>query len=101
MSSNLFRLFVLSFAALLCAPVAHAALVPLSDVVMVKGGISYSLALKSDGTVWAWGDNSAGQLGDGSTSTRLTPTAVVCGAAAGDDHHCSPDGHLKGVSQIA
>ena len=34
----------------------------------------HSLALKSDGTVWAWGPNSAGQIGDGTTTDR--PTAV-------------------------
>jgi len=68
--------------------VADAALVPLSDIVMVKAGISYSLALKSDGTVLAWGDNSAGQLGDGTSDTRLTPVYVTCGAAAGDVNHC-------------
>jgi alpha-tubulin suppressor-like RCC1 family protein len=37
----------------------------------------FSLALKSDGTVWGWGDNSAGQLGDGTTTQRLTPVQVV------------------------
>lgn len=32
-----------------------------------------SLALKSDGTVWAWGSNHDGQLGDGT----FEPRAVV------------------------
>ena len=36
-------------------------------------GLSHSLALKSDGTVWAWGYNSSGQLGDGTTTNRTTP----------------------------
>ena len=37
----------------------------LTGVLAVSGGEAHSLALKSDGTVWAWGDNSGGQLGDG------------------------------------
>lgn len=35
-----------------------------------------SLVLKGDGTVWAWGSNATGNLGDGTTSRRLTPTQV-------------------------
>ncbi len=38
--------------------------------------IGHMLALKGDGRVWAWGDNSLGQLGDGATINRLTPVAV-------------------------
>src|SRR5215831_8650534 len=101
MSAAIFRLAVICLVVALCVPVADAALVPLSGIVMVKGGISYSLALKSNGTVLAWGDNSDGELGDGTSDTRLTPVYVTCGDAAGDVDHCSLDGHLKGVSQIA
>jgi alpha-tubulin suppressor-like RCC1 family protein len=43
----------------------------------VAGGLSYSLALKTDGTVKAWGNNAKGQLGDGTTAGRLTPVTVV------------------------
>ncbi|MFN8512672.1 MAG: hypothetical protein U0841_08805 [Chloroflexia bacterium] len=37
----------------------------LTDVVAIAAGNVHSLALKSDGTVWAWGDDDDGQLGDG------------------------------------
>jgi alpha-tubulin suppressor-like RCC1 family protein len=51
----------------------------------------HSLALLADGTVRAWGGNSAGQLGDGTTANRSTPVLVagltnVIAIAAGDDH---------------
>jgi RHS repeat-associated protein len=50
----------------------------LSGVVMVSAGVGYnSLALKSDGTVWAWGANYYGELGDGTTTSRSTPVQVL------------------------
>src|SRR4051794_17706226 len=45
--------------------------------VMVAGGGGHSLALKADGTVWAWGANFAGQLGDGTTTSRVRAVQVV------------------------
>ncbi|MDQ6525285.1 hypothetical protein RB608_16810 [Nocardioides sp. LHD-245] len=55
------------------APVA----VPgLSDVTMVSTGHYHSLALRADGSVWTWGYNQAGQLGDGTTTTRNHPVRV-------------------------
>lgn len=37
---------------------------------------AHSLALSADGTVWAWGHNAYGQLGDGTLTQRNTPVAV-------------------------
>jgi alpha-tubulin suppressor-like RCC1 family protein len=49
----------------------------LTGVVDVAGGFHHSLALKDDGTAWAWGDNEYGQLGDGTTTIiRTTPVKV-------------------------
>jgi alpha-tubulin suppressor-like RCC1 family protein len=45
-------------------------------VVAANAGLYHSLALCADGTVAAWGQNSSGQLGNGSTSHRNVPTAV-------------------------
>ncbi|GIM86465.1 RCC1 domain-containing protein [Salinispora arenicola] len=47
-----------------------------TTVTAVAGGRSHSLAVTSAGTVLAWGHNSLGQLGDGSTTTRSTPVPV-------------------------
>ena len=49
----------------------------LSGVVAIAAGAEYSLALKNDGTVVAWGYNLHGQLGEGTTINRLSPTAVA------------------------
>ncbi|MBI2806017.1 MAG: Ig-like domain-containing protein [Planctomycetes bacterium] len=60
-------------------------------VAIAGGGIEFSLALKSDGTLRAWGANDYGQLGDGTTTARSTPVSVsgltgVKGIAAGSAH---------------
>lgn len=49
----------------------------LTDVVMIKTGRFFSLAVKTDGTVWTWGENLYGQLGDGTTTDRHTPVQVT------------------------
>jgi len=53
--------------------------VGLSSVIAISAGSSgyHSLALKADGTVWAWGRNSDGQLGDGTTTAKNAPTQVL------------------------
>ena len=58
----------------------------------VAAGQRHSLAVKSDGTVWAWGYNRNGQLGDGTTTDRSTPGPVpnltdVVSVAASDRHN--------------
>ncbi|MFF2931068.1 RCC1 domain-containing protein [Streptomyces mirabilis] len=61
-------------------------------VAAIAAGMNHSLALMRDGTMWAWGLNSAGQLGDGTTTDRHVPvkvqgvTGVVAIAAAGTGH---------------
>jgi len=50
---------------------------PLTGVVAIAAGDNYSVAAKSDGTVWAWGYNGYGQLGDGTTANQLLPVAVT------------------------
>src|ERR671926_1681416 len=37
----------------------------LGDVKQLAAGLSHSLAVRSDGTVWAWGRNAENELGDG------------------------------------
>jgi len=49
----------------------------LSSISAIMGGEPYNFALKNDGTVWAWGGNSFGTLGDGTFTDRSTPVQVV------------------------
>ena len=44
--------------------------------VSMRTGISHSLGLRDDGTLWAWGAGNNGQLGDGSNSGKSAPVAV-------------------------
>jgi alpha-tubulin suppressor-like RCC1 family protein len=48
----------------------------IDSVIQVAAGGGHALALKSDGTLWAWGENDSGQLGIGSTIATATPTQV-------------------------
>ena len=66
-------------------------------IIQVSTKVWYSLALASDGTVYAWGLNGSGQLGDGTITHSSTPVAVktigtpmegktIVGIAAGASH---------------
>jgi alpha-tubulin suppressor-like RCC1 family protein len=57
--------------------------------VQVAAGRFHGVALAADGSVWTWGDNETGAIGDGSTSPRAKPVKVGEGfarVAAGDYH---------------
>jgi alpha-tubulin suppressor-like RCC1 family protein len=68
-----------------------AAAIGLSNVIAIVAGDSHSVALKSDGTVWTWGNNYGGQLGNNSTTNSPIPVQVanlsnVIAIAAGSSH---------------
>jgi alpha-tubulin suppressor-like RCC1 family protein len=57
----------------------------------LSAGASHSLAVTSDGRVYAWGSNGSNQLGDGTSTTRTVPTLLpslsgITMVAAGDSH---------------
>jgi beta-lactam-binding protein with PASTA domain/alpha-tubulin suppressor-like RCC1 family protein len=47
-----------------------------AGVVKADAGDRFSLAVLSDGTLWGWGYNGHGELGDGTISTHLAPSRV-------------------------
>jgi alpha-tubulin suppressor-like RCC1 family protein len=51
--------------------------VPITDVVSISGGNCAGFAVRNDGTVWSWGRNSRGQLGDGTNTDAFLPTQVI------------------------
>jgi alpha-tubulin suppressor-like RCC1 family protein len=57
----------------------------------LSAGNSHSLALRTDGSVWAWGVNSEGQLGNGTLTlgnvpVRVTGLPVIKAISAGRNH---------------
>lgn len=48
-----------------------------ASAVAVAAGVDHSLAILDDGSVWSWGGNDFGQLGDGSYVTRFRPVQVT------------------------
>jgi alpha-tubulin suppressor-like RCC1 family protein len=50
---------------------------PLTNWSQVSGGRSHSAAVKTDGTLWTWGSNAAGQLGDGTGVAKSSPVQTV------------------------
>ena len=48
----------------------------LTHVVAIAAGDGHTLALRKDGTLWAWGQNFHGALGDGTATQRTLPVQV-------------------------
>ncbi|HOC92579.1 MAG TPA: hypothetical protein PKH33_09445 [bacterium] len=74
-----------------------------SNLNVISAGYSHSCAIHTNGTVKCWGDNSYGQLGDGSTTNSLVPVTVtgISNAVSVDvgfyNHTCAvlSDGQVK------
>ncbi len=63
----------------------------LTSVTAVAGGSFHSLALKNDGSVWSWGSNYSGQLGNGTNNESLVPVQIsllsgVIAISSGREH---------------
>jgi alpha-tubulin suppressor-like RCC1 family protein len=57
-----------------------------------SAGAAHMAAVKCDGTIWTWGNNASGQLGDSSVTNRSSPVQVAgsntlwCQVSAGGSH---------------
>jgi alpha-tubulin suppressor-like RCC1 family protein len=76
-----------------CVPAAPP---PPTCAIAVGTGNDHACAIRGDGTAWCWGQNSSGQLGDGTTTDRASPVAVVAtglpkltAIAGGQAHTCA------------
>ena len=69
-----------------------------TDVTAISAGATHACALTSSGGLKCWGGNTKGQLGDGTTTRRLTAvnvsglTSGVTGFDAGSEHNCAVSG---------
>jgi alpha-tubulin suppressor-like RCC1 family protein len=63
-----------------------------TDWVQADAGSLHSLGVRANGSLWAWGNNGQGRLGDNTTANKSSPVSVVGGitdwvqASSGHDH---------------
>ena len=67
----------------------------------VSAGVEHTAAIKTDGTLWTWGRNYGGALGDNSTTNRNTPVTTFAGGTNWKQVSCNGDttanGHVAAI----
>jgi alpha-tubulin suppressor-like RCC1 family protein len=72
----------------------------IQDVSDIAVGREHACAVRTDKSLWCWGHNGSGQLGDGTTTDRAAPVRArldgVLEVVAGERHTCAlrEDGHV-------
>ncbi|MBK7590113.1 MAG: fibronectin type III domain-containing protein [Betaproteobacteria bacterium] len=77
------------------------AILGMTDAVKIAAGNLHSCAITNAGEAKCWGDNGSGQIGDGSSDTRLSPAKVsglsgVTAIDGGSRHSCA----VKGAGEV-
>jgi alpha-tubulin suppressor-like RCC1 family protein len=57
-----------------------------------SGGANHTAAIKTDGTLWVWGNNPEGQLGVNDTTNRATPVTTFAGGTNWKQVSCEQSG---------
>ena len=63
----------------------------------VSVGSKIAAAIKTDGTLWLWGCNAAGEIGNNSTTSRSSPTQTISGGTNWKQVSPSVDGGIVGA----
>jgi alpha-tubulin suppressor-like RCC1 family protein len=70
----------------------------LTDIAAIAGGDSYTIGLKNDGTVWTWGKDYDGNLGNNDSSNITFFPVQVCATAGASPGTCGT--YLTGITAI-
>lgn len=73
--------------------------IPISNVKSIYSGKTWCFAIKSDGTVWAWGNNNNGQLGAGNTTSSSYPVQVLLTNISSISSGDNTDGSIFAVDE--
>lgn len=63
----------------------------------VSCGQTHMAAIKTDGTLWIWGDNTNGQLGDNTTTRRLSPVQTIVFGTNWKQVSCGSSSHTAAI----
>jgi alpha-tubulin suppressor-like RCC1 family protein len=55
---------------------------PIVQENIIAAGYNHTIVIKADGSLWAWGNNECGELGDGTNTACSTPVKIMDGVGA-------------------
>ena len=67
-----------------------------TDWKSVSCGERFTAAIKNNGTLWTWGENNNGQLGDETSDNKSSPVQTICGGTDWKQISCG-DNHMLAI----